>query len=257
MDLQSTERGASINSIKKFPKFCFSTRHAHVMTEIGQAESCTICLGDYEPGEELRLLPCGHCFHAECVDAWLQINRICPICKVDVYNLFQEEVKRKRDLKKQQKLARKNKRKQKRRKKRDASEITPTGFFGAIPSADKCVEARADTTPQLSPIEQFGSAVAGCLKCRVQSMKRILGQNPSWCLRQMERLPEIEMAVITPQADPEAAVPSFRTACAAWHNKHSFIPTVGWWWHGNMMSLLQRVMSGKMVAVEQRRWHQH
>lgn len=206
MDLQSTERGASINSIKKFPKFCFSTRHAHVMTEIGQAESCTICLGDYEPGEELRLLPCGHCFHAECVDAWLQINRICPICKVDVYNLFQEEVKRKRDLKKQQKLARKNKRKQKRRKKRDASEITPTGFFGAIPSADKCVEARADTTPQLSPIEQF--------RLRSRRLLEVSGtvnethsraRTQAGAFKQTERLPEIEMAVVThPQVDPEA-----------------------------------------------------
>ena len=42
------------------------------MDDIGQTSSCTICLGDYENTEELRLLPRGHCFHAECVDAWLQ-----------------------------------------------------------------------------------------------------------------------------------------------------------------------------------------
>ncbi|MBU38167.1 MAG: hypothetical protein CMA59_01435 [Euryarchaeota archaeon] len=208
MDLQSTERGASIDSIKKFPKFCYSAGHAHVMAEIGQAESCTICLGDYESGEELRLLPCGHCFHAECVDAWLQINRICPICKVDVYDLLQEEAKRKRNLKKQQKLARKNKRKQKRKKQRDASEVTPTGFFGAIPSADKGGPAGTGGAAPLSPIEQFRLRSR-----RLLAVSGTVGERRSraqaGASKQVERLPEIEMAVV-PRPAPRQALNLFR-----------------------------------------------
>ena len=74
------------------------------MHEIGHSETCTICLGDYEDAEQLRLLPCGHCFHAECVDAWLQINRICPMCKVDVYELYVQQEKQKAKNKKAQPL---------------------------------------------------------------------------------------------------------------------------------------------------------
>ena len=32
---------------------------------------CAICLADFEKGDRLRILPCGHIFHVEEVDAWL------------------------------------------------------------------------------------------------------------------------------------------------------------------------------------------
>ena len=46
--------------------------------------SCTICLGDYEEGEVLRVLPCLHRFHQPCVDPWLAEHTQCPLCKADV-----------------------------------------------------------------------------------------------------------------------------------------------------------------------------
>ncbi|KAJ3061697.1 hypothetical protein HDU98_002390 [Podochytrium sp. JEL0797] len=33
--------------------------------------TCSICISDYEEGEVLRELPCGHAFHEGCVDEWL------------------------------------------------------------------------------------------------------------------------------------------------------------------------------------------
>jgi len=43
--------------------------------------SCAVCLGNYESGALLRLLPCGHRFHHECVDHWLiKQSRTCPLC---------------------------------------------------------------------------------------------------------------------------------------------------------------------------------
>ena len=45
---------------------------------------CSICLSDFENGDEVRTLPCSHQFHAACVDRWLKTNRACPVCKADV-----------------------------------------------------------------------------------------------------------------------------------------------------------------------------
>lgn len=47
-------------------------------------EKCTICLSEFEDGEDVRRLPCMHLFHIECVDQWLVTNKKCPICRVDI-----------------------------------------------------------------------------------------------------------------------------------------------------------------------------
>ena len=46
---------------------------------------CLICLEDYDPEEELRLLSCRHVFHRDCVDRWLETGRNnCPACRSQV-----------------------------------------------------------------------------------------------------------------------------------------------------------------------------
>jgi hypothetical protein len=47
-------------------------------------QNCAICLSDFEAGEELMTLPCLHQFHKECVTSWLKLNKVCPVCRVDV-----------------------------------------------------------------------------------------------------------------------------------------------------------------------------
>lgn len=47
-------------------------------------EKCTICLCEFEDGEDVRRLPCMHLFHVQCVDQWLTSNKRCPICRVDI-----------------------------------------------------------------------------------------------------------------------------------------------------------------------------
>lgn len=51
------------------------------------ADVCAVCLGGYGQGEQLRVLPCSHSFHRECIDQWLSERRqsewlpSCPLCK--------------------------------------------------------------------------------------------------------------------------------------------------------------------------------
>ncbi|KAJ3144043.1 hypothetical protein HK101_002866 [Irineochytrium annulatum] len=45
---------------------------------------CAICLSEFEGGEELTGLPCCHYLHKECLDPWLKVNKVCPICRTQV-----------------------------------------------------------------------------------------------------------------------------------------------------------------------------
>ncbi|KAL9359596.1 hypothetical protein Peur_047719 [Populus x canadensis] len=46
-----------------------------------EAEPCCICQEEYNDGEDLGTLDCGHDFHAGCVKQWLMHKNWCPICK--------------------------------------------------------------------------------------------------------------------------------------------------------------------------------
>ncbi|KAI9916315.1 hypothetical protein PsorP6_016746 [Peronosclerospora sorghi] len=47
---------------------------------------CCICLNNYEASQSLRVLPCGHHFHQECVDEWLVVNSTCPTCRKSIFD---------------------------------------------------------------------------------------------------------------------------------------------------------------------------
>ncbi|KAF9356519.1 hypothetical protein BGX34_009908 [Mortierella sp. NVP85] len=48
--------------------------------------SCSICLMEYEVGEQVRTLPCYHQYHVSCIDPWLlNVTTLCPICKRDLW----------------------------------------------------------------------------------------------------------------------------------------------------------------------------
>ncbi|GMI91140.1 hypothetical protein like AT1G45180 [Hibiscus trionum] len=46
-----------------------------------EAEPCCICQEEYNDGENLGTLECGHNFHADCIKQWLIQKNLCPICK--------------------------------------------------------------------------------------------------------------------------------------------------------------------------------
>ncbi|KAI3448117.1 hypothetical protein Pfo_004782 [Paulownia fortunei] len=45
-------------------------------------EPCCICQEDYVAGDDIGKLDCGHEFHTSCIEQWLTLKNICPICKL-------------------------------------------------------------------------------------------------------------------------------------------------------------------------------
>ncbi|XP_066246985.1 E3 ubiquitin-protein ligase goliath-like [Euwallacea similis] len=50
----------------------------------GDGECCAVCIEPYKLSDTLRILPCGHEFHKNCIDPWLLEHRTCPMCKMDI-----------------------------------------------------------------------------------------------------------------------------------------------------------------------------
>ena len=46
--------------------------------------SVSVCIENYRIGETVRILPCNHRFHKNCIDQWLLARRTCPMCKMDI-----------------------------------------------------------------------------------------------------------------------------------------------------------------------------
>ncbi|CAG0919403.1 unnamed protein product [Notodromas monacha] len=92
--LSPIQRGASVELIEK-------NSHPHSYKKITRSregdeeeDKCTVCLSDFEEGEDVRRLPCLHLFHRNCVDQWLTQNKACPICRA-----MDKSGKRKREAK--------------------------------------------------------------------------------------------------------------------------------------------------------------
>jgi len=50
---------------------------------------CSVCLEDFDCGEKVRMLPCSHLYHLDCILPWLTERQgVCPLCKQHV--LYQD-----------------------------------------------------------------------------------------------------------------------------------------------------------------------
>ncbi|KAF5092427.1 hypothetical protein D0Z00_004595 [Geotrichum galactomycetum] len=64
-----------------------SNNHHHpAFPSEGALDMCAICIEDFEESNIVRLLPCGHIFHPECIDPWFLTRQArCPLCKANYY----------------------------------------------------------------------------------------------------------------------------------------------------------------------------
>ena len=61
-----------------------SVAQGDVVKPAEEEPHCSICLGEYEEGEELSKLPCAHMYHHECISSWCSNHTRCPLCNADL-----------------------------------------------------------------------------------------------------------------------------------------------------------------------------
>ncbi|KAJ7974820.1 RING-H2 finger protein [Quillaja saponaria] len=74
--------GIDESTLSKYPLLLFS--HAKVLKKVADSTTCccSICLTEYKDTDLLRLLPdCDHLFHQNCIDQWLRLHPLCPVCR--------------------------------------------------------------------------------------------------------------------------------------------------------------------------------
>lgn len=56
-----------------------------IQTSNDETRQCAVCMCEYEEGDVLRRFKCKHDFHQPCIDNWLLMKAICPVCRTPVY----------------------------------------------------------------------------------------------------------------------------------------------------------------------------
>lgn len=55
-------------------------------------QECPICLETMLPGDAVRILPCRHILHTECINGWFeQAQYTCPMCKMELSEHMEEQ----------------------------------------------------------------------------------------------------------------------------------------------------------------------
>ena len=56
--------------------------------ERDDVDSCSVCIETFSSTCEVKQLPCGHLFHANCINRWLHRSATCPFCRLDLHQHF-------------------------------------------------------------------------------------------------------------------------------------------------------------------------
>jgi hypothetical protein len=82
--LVSTSQAAPAGTLEKSTEpVDASTIEKHVQ----ENPCCPICMEDYaacDAKDVLRVKDCGHIYHRQCLKNWMNVNRTCPLCRLDL-----------------------------------------------------------------------------------------------------------------------------------------------------------------------------
>jgi len=76
----------SLIPVLNIPSVVFDSSDKDFIASVpGFHNGCSICIEQVNDKELVKRLPkCGHMYHAECIDTWLDKNNICPVCRVNL-----------------------------------------------------------------------------------------------------------------------------------------------------------------------------
>jgi hypothetical protein len=78
----AARRGLKKKALRALPSLAYEDAVAAADGEAKVLAECAICLSEFAPREEVRVLPqCGHAFHVACIDTWLAAHSSCPSCR--------------------------------------------------------------------------------------------------------------------------------------------------------------------------------
>ncbi|KAK1379842.1 RING-H2 finger protein ATL16 [Heracleum sosnowskyi] len=78
-------RGLDESVIRSIPIFQFKKVEKEDAEMGNSFVECAVCLNEFHEQEKLRMIPnCGHLFHIDCIDVWLQNNANCPLCRTSI-----------------------------------------------------------------------------------------------------------------------------------------------------------------------------
>ncbi|CAM8892209.1 unnamed protein product [Rhodiola kirilowii] len=74
---ESAATGMNKSALRRIPVAVYKASEINI-----RDNECPICLGEFEDGEKVRVLPrCNHGFHVKCIDTWLAAHSSCPTCR--------------------------------------------------------------------------------------------------------------------------------------------------------------------------------
>ncbi|GAQ91743.1 Zinc finger RING-type domain containing protein [Klebsormidium nitens] len=80
----SESKGLPAEAIARLPKSAYKATRRRRSSSSGQ-EQCVICRVEFEDDDVITTLPsCKHHYHSPCIEQWLSINKICPMCLTEV-----------------------------------------------------------------------------------------------------------------------------------------------------------------------------
>ncbi|GMH33463.1 hypothetical protein BSKO_01297 [Bryopsis sp. KO-2023] len=77
-------KGADEETINKLQATEFEEECAPRAPVDEPCNRCPICLEEFSKGDAMRVMPCSHNYHKDCLDKWLRIKAVCPICNLNI-----------------------------------------------------------------------------------------------------------------------------------------------------------------------------
>ena len=82
LHLRDSKKPLKKDVLEQLPRTKFvAAKIEESKNENTDSKHCSVCMCDYEDGEEILTLDCFHSFHTPCIEEWFKNQNWCPICK--------------------------------------------------------------------------------------------------------------------------------------------------------------------------------